>query len=120
MIKTIINKEVSYYLEKQSSPQKEICLELRKIILKLYPKMKEEMKWGAIVYDDGRYYIGVVKYGVNLGFAVGGLDKEEIKQFEGNGKTMRHIKIKTLSDINKSKLTRLIKMVHDKAVCKPC
>ncbi len=82
--------------------------------------MKEEMKWGAIVYDGGRYYIGVVKYGVNLGFAVGGLTKGEIDQFEGNGKTMRHIKIKTLSDIDGRKLGKLIEMVHEKVICKPC
>jgi hypothetical protein len=115
-----MDKKIADYINKQKSPNKEICFELRKIILKLYPKIKEEMKWGAIVYDGGRYYIGVVKYGVNLGFAVGGLNKEEIKQFEGNGKTMRHIKIETLSDLDEPRLTRLIKLVHDKAVCKPC
>ncbi len=115
-----MDDQVKKYIDKQTSPQKEICLELRKIIFKLYPTIKEEMKWGAIVYDEGRYYIGVVKYGVNLGFAVGGLDKEEIKQFKGSGKTMRHIKIETLSDIDESKLIGLIKLVYDKAVCKPC
>ncbi len=115
-----MDKKIADYIDKQKSPQKEICLELRKILLKLYPKMKEEMKWGAIVYGGGRYYIGVVKYGVNLGFAVGGLGKEEIKQFEGSGKTMRHIKVETLSDIDEAKLTGLIKMVYDKVVCKPC
>ncbi len=108
------------YIDKQKSPQKEICLALRKILLKVFPKMKEEMKWGAIVYDGGRYYIGVVKYGVNLGFAVNGLDKDEIKQFEGNGKTMRHIKVEKLDDIDEKKLVGLIKLVHKKVVCKPC
>lgn len=115
-----MDKKITVYINKQKPPQKEICLELRRIILKLYPKIKEEMKWGAIVYDGGRYYIGIVKYGVNLGFAVGGLDKEEIKQFEGNGKTMRHIKIEKLSDIDETKISKLIKMVREKAVCKPC
>lgn len=115
-----MDKEVSDYINKQKSPNKEICLALRKIILKTLPEVKEEMKWGAIVYDGGRYYVGVVKYGVNLGFAVGGLNKEKIEEFEGNGKTMRHIKIETLSDIDEPRLTRLIKLVQDKAVCKPC
>lgn len=101
-----MDEKIADYINKQKSPQKEICLELRRILLKIYPKIKEEMKWGAIVYDGGRYYIGVVKYGVDLGFAVNGLDKDEIKQFEGNGKTMRHIKIEKLDDIDEKKNNR--------------
>lgn len=115
-----MDKKIADYINKQKSLNKEICLGLRRIILKLYPKIKEEMKWGAIVYDGGRYYIGVVKYGVNLGFAVGGLNKEEIGQFEGSGKTMRHIKIISPLDIDEQKLAKLIKMVHEKVICKPC
>ena len=115
-----IDEKVAGYINRQKPLQKEICLELRKIIFKAIPKIKEEMKWGAVVYDGGRYYIGVVKYGVNLGFAVGGLNKEEMGQFEGSGKTMRHIKIEFLSDINEQKLTGLIKMVYKKSSCKPC
>ncbi len=115
-----MDKKVAEYLGKQKSPQKEICFTLREILFKTLSEIKEEMKWGAIVYDDGKYYIGVVKYGVNLGFAVGGLDKDEIKQFEGNGKTMRHIKIEKVNDIDEDKIIRLIKLVHKKAICKPC
>jgi hypothetical protein len=81
------------------------------------PKTKEEMRWGALVYDGGRYYIGVVRYGVNLGFAIKGLNKEEVGQFEGGGKTMRHIKIKSLKDIDEKKLVGLIKLVKKKASC---
>jgi len=115
-----MDKKVADYIDKQKSPQKEICFELRKIFFKLYPETKEEMRWGAIVYDGGRYYIGVVKYGVNLGFAVGGLSKEEIGQFEGSGKTMRHIKIEKIEDIDEKKLVDLIKLVKKKVICKPC
>ena len=42
-----MNKEVDDYIEKQKSPQKEICQELRKIILKTFPDIKEEMKLGV-------------------------------------------------------------------------
>lgn len=109
-----MDKKITDYLNKQKPPQKEICLALRKIILKRLPKVKEEMKWGAIVYDGGRYYIGVVKYGVNLGFAINGLTKEEIGLFEGGGKTMRHIKIKNIKDIDEKRLVKLIKLVKIK------
>jgi hypothetical protein len=115
-----MNKEVAEYIGKQKSPQKEICLALRKILLKVLPKINEEIKWGAIVYDGGRYYIGVVRFGVNLGFAISGLSKNEIKKFEGRGKTMRHIKIEAVEDINENKIIGLIKLVHKKAACKTC
>lgn len=115
-----MDQKIAEYIKKQPSPQKEICLALRKILLKLYPKIKEEMKWGAIVYDNGRYYIGVVKYGVNFGFAIDGLCKKDIGKFEGNGKTMRHVKIETCKDIDEKKLIELIELVKKKASCKGC
>jgi len=120
MERKITDQKITDYINKQKSPQKEICLKLRKILLKVFPKIREEMKWGAMVYDGGRYYIGVVKYGVNFGFAVSGLSKEEVKRFEGGGKAMRHIKIKALNDINEKKMIEVIRLVAKKAVCKPC
>jgi hypothetical protein len=109
--------EVEEYINKRKSPAKEICRRLRRIILKTLPDVKEEMKWGAIVYGSGKFYIGAVKYGVNLGFAIKGLSKEEIGFFEGTGKTMRHVKILSVDEIDENRLIRLIKMVEKKAVC---
>jgi hypothetical protein len=48
------------------------------------------------------------------------LNEEEISLLEGGGKTMRHIKIPTLENIDEKKLVKLIKMVDKKAICKPC
>jgi len=115
-----MDQKIIDYINKQKSPQKEICLALRKILFKIFPKIKEEMKWGAMVYDGGRYYIGVVRYGVNFGFAISGLGKKEVSLFEGSGQTMRHIKIEELKDIDEKKMIKLIKLVYEKAACKPC
>jgi len=112
-----MDKKVEEYISKQKSPQKEIVEKLRKIILKTIPKAKEEMKWGAIVYAGGKFYVGVVKYGVNLGFAIKGLLKEEINEFEGSGRAMRHIKILSTEDIDQKKLIKLIMLVSKKATC---
>ena len=116
----MMNSKVDEYIDKQKYPQKEICLALREILFKVFPKIKEEIKWGAMVYDGGRYYIGVVRYGVNFGFAISGLTKEEIEKFDGRGKTMRNIKIEELKDIDEKKMIELIKLVHKKTVCKSC
>ncbi len=115
-----MDKKVAEYFDKQKPEQKEICLALREILLGVYPEIKEEMRWGAAVYDGGRYYLGVVKYGVNFGFAVGGLSKEEVGRFEGSGKTMRHIKINSPEEIKKEELIELIKLVKTKVKCQPC
>jgi hypothetical protein len=40
--------------------------------------------------------------------------------FEGTGKTMRHIKIPTLDDLDKKMLVKMIKLVDKKTVCKQC
>ncbi|MFC2159906.1 DUF5655 domain-containing protein, partial [Actinomycetota bacterium] len=72
------------------------------------------------VFADGKFYIGSFKNSVNLGFSINGLNNQEIALFEGSGKTMRHIKIKTLQEIDEEKLVKLIKLVNKKAVCESC
>ena len=59
---------VDEYIEKQKSPQKEICQKLRQIILNSYPDILEEMKYGVPYYGD-KYYIVALKTHVNLGFS---------------------------------------------------
>jgi hypothetical protein len=112
-----MNKEVGKYIEKQKSPQKEILKKLRKIILKTIPKINEEMRMGVPCYGYtkkdpcGKYYIVALKDHVNLGFSLKGLTKKEIELFEGNGKTMKHIKIFSLKDIDEKRIVKLLKMV---------
>jgi len=105
-----MNKEVDDYIEKQKSPQKEICNKLRKIILETFPDIKEEMKLGVPWYE-GKYYIVALKDHVNLGFSLKGLSEKEVKSFEGGGKTMRHIKIRSLNEIDEEKIAELLKVI---------
>jgi hypothetical protein len=76
--------------------------------------------WGVITFADGKFYVAAMRNRVHVGFVVTGLSYEEIGLFEGNGKTMRHIKVPTIESINKESLVKLIKMVDKKAICKPC
>jgi len=113
-----MNKEVNEYVEKQLSPQKEICKKLRKIVLKTLPKIDEKMKIGAVWY--GKYYIVGLKDSVNLGFSVEGLQKRDRDNFKGTGKFMRHLKFKELKEIDEKKIIRLLKLVDKKAECGSC
>jgi len=115
-----MNKKVDEYIEKQKSPQKEILREVRKVFQKTLPNCEEKMMWGVVTFSRGKFYIAAMKTRVHVGFAITGLNKEEISLFEGGGKTMRHIKIPTLGDIDEKTLVKLIKLVDKKAICKSC
>ncbi|PIY97166.1 MAG: hypothetical protein COY66_00980 [Candidatus Kerfeldbacteria bacterium CG_4_10_14_0_8_um_filter_42_10] len=112
-----MNNEIHNYIQKQKSPQKDICRRLRRLIFKTIPGVKEEMKWGVPVFAGGKFYIGALKKQVNLGFSVKGLAKKEAALFEGGGKLMRHIKIGTLKDIDEKRIVKLLKMVNKKSKC---
>jgi hypothetical protein len=114
-----MDEEVEKYINKQQAPQKEILKKVRNLILESLTDCDEKAAWGVAVFRGGKFYIAALKNKVHIGFAINGLSKEEISQFEGSGKTMRHIKIHSLSDIDETKLVKLIKMVDKKAVCYP-
>lgn len=115
-----MSKEADLYIEKQKSPQKEILQRIRKIFHETLPNCEEKMTWGVVTFASGKFYIAAMRDRVHIGFAINGLSKEEISMFEGNGKTMRHIKIPTVESIDEKRLARIIELVYKKASCKPC
>ena len=115
-----MDEQVHEYIEKQKSPQKEIIQKVRKIFQKTLPSFEEEMRWGVVTYSEGKFYVAAMKNRVHVGFAITGLNKDEISLFEGSGKTMRHIKIPALENIDEKELVKFIEMVDKKAICKPC
>jgi hypothetical protein len=48
---------------------------------------------------------------VNLGFSVAGLSAEELQPFAGSGKTMKHLAIRTLDDIDEAHVAHLLQLV---------
>ena len=110
-----MSREVDDYIERQKSPQKEICQRLRNIILETFPNIVEEMKLGVPWYE-GKYYIVALKNYVNLGFSLKGLSSKEIGLFEGGGKTMKHVKIPSLEEIDEEKIVELLKVVKERSI----
>ena len=109
-----MNKQVDEYIEKQESPQREICKRLREIVLKTLPNIEDEMKWGVPSYAEGAFYIVALKDHVNLGFSMRGLSKDEQERFEGSGKTMKTIRVSSIKEINEDQLVELLRLVHEK------
>ena len=114
-----MDKKIEEYIDKQPSPQKEIILKVRDIFTKTLRNYNEKFAWGVMVYAGGKFYITAMKNRVHIGFAITGLNKEEIDMFEGSGKTMRHIKIHSLQEIKEERLVKMINMVNKKATCPP-
>ena len=114
-----MDKKVEEYIDKQPLLQKEIILKVREIFIKTLPNCNEGFAWGVIVYASGKFYIAAMKNRVHVGFAITGLSKEEIDMFEGSGKTMRHIKIFSVDDVQEACLVKMIDMVNKKASCPP-
>lgn len=119
MVAEIMDKQVTEYIEKQESPQKEILQSIRRIFHEILVSPEEKMRWGTPTFADGKFYIVALKNHVNVGFAITGLNKDEIEFFEGTGKTMRHIKIVSLEEVDE-KIVYLIELVDKKAICNEC
>jgi hypothetical protein len=109
-----MDSTVDEYIENQKSPQKEICMMVRQIIFKTFPNIKEQMKWGVPSYDDGKYYFVALNTHINMGFSLKGLSKEEISLLKGGGKTMKHIELHSVKEIEEKKIVTLLRMVKDK------
>ena len=108
-----MDAQVEQYVERQSSPLKEIVGRLRKIIMTTFPDVKEEMKMGVPWYE-GKLYVAALKDHVNLGFCLKGLSQKEKSLLEGSGRTMRHVKIHSLKDIDEKKIEKLLIMVRER------
>ena len=110
-----MNEKIDEYIEKQRSPQKEICSKLREIILKTFPEINEEMKWGVPAYGvdekGAKYYFVSLKDKVNLGFSIKGLSLDQRKLFDGTGKETGHIKIRSVEEIDEERIIELLKMI---------
>ncbi len=105
------NTDVNSYIENAPEEQKEILLQLRRLIEKSLPSVTEHFKWSQPVYETekGFCYLKSTKKHVNLGF----MNAEKIDDpeniLEGTGKSMRHIKIKKLDDIKEQVFMEMLK-----------
>jgi hypothetical protein len=106
--------DIQDYIKKQEPDKQKIINKLRKILKKTLPGIKEHMEYGVLCYEN-YYYIAALPKQVNFGFSIIGLTKEEVKLFEGTGKTMRHYKVHSLKTLDEKELIKRIKLVRKKA-----
>ena len=102
------NTEITNYIHKATNEQIPILEELRQLIHEVVPGSSEAIKWGFPVFakDKDYAYLRFSKKHITLGFY--NIDKIEDpdNKLEGNGNTLRHIKIRKKEDIDESLISK--------------
>ncbi|RKQ32662.1 DUF1801 domain-containing protein [Oceanobacillus halophilus] len=105
-------KEVDQFIFNLPDDIQELTNALREIILNASPDLVEEYKWSMPNYSNNGLvcYLQTAKKHVNLGFQKGNEleNKDTHNLLQGTGKTMRHVRIKKMEDIQPEALTSLI------------
>ena len=101
-----MNTQVTDYIAKATPEQKQIMELLRQLVHDSVPGVQEEFKWGRPVFRSSRdfAYLKTAKAYVTLGF----FQFEKLSgaegKLEGTGKDMRHIKLRTMQDVDRTQL----------------
>ena len=102
--------QVTEYIT-NSGNQQEILQTIRQLIHETVPQVTEEFKWGRPVFRASKdfAYFKTAKSYVTLGFFSFQKLHDPTNLLEGTGKDMRHIKLKTIKDIDRDLLAAWFK-----------
>ncbi len=85
---------------------------LRSLVLAAAPNLREVIKWGSPVYEGNKQvmWIKAQKKHLTFGFFRGSELAQADPQglLEGSGKSMRHLKIRTLEDTGRAAVRSLV------------
>lgn len=97
-----MNEQVTRYINEAPPKQQEIMEVLRQLVRATVPGVKEEFKWSRPVFrsDKDFAYLKTARAYVTLGFFKFEKLRDVHGRLEGTGKDMRHIKLKTVQDID--------------------
>jgi len=90
----------------------EILVSLRELLLKIAPNVREEIKYGGLVFlSDKRLFCGIFirKNHISVEFDRGAEMQDPDNSLEGGGTNRRHLKIFQKEDIKNKKVEYYIK-----------
>lgn len=101
-----MNEKVSQYIQQAPPGQQRIMETIRNLLHAHVPGLVEDFKWNRPVYAAGKEfaYLKTAKSYVTLGFDNGASLDDPERMLEGEGKNMRHIKIRNAEEINEQQL----------------
>ena len=89
----------------------QILIKLREIVFEHYPEVEEKIMYGGIIFSFKEDFGGVFFYQhhVSFEFSLGYKFEDAQKLLEGKGKYRRHLKLKTIEDIETKKVDCFVK-----------
>ena len=107
------NSKITDYIENATPEHFEILSTLRKLIHNTIAGVSEEIKWGFPVFAKEKdfAYMRFSKKHITLGFY--NIEKlvDPDNLLEGDGNTLKHIKIKSLDNINANLIAKWLQQV---------
>ena len=108
------NEGVQIFLEEfmmVDSEKFEILQNLRKIVFANYPKVNERIMYGGVMFslEDDFGGLFVRKNHISFEFTSGAYMNDPHKFLEGTGKHRRHLKIRSLADIEDKNVEFFVK-----------
>ena len=105
------NSVIEGYVRRLDSRDREIVRGLAALIQKAAPHASVSIKWGIPWWQLDGLLCTVYRTGdhVNFGFSRGTELADPDGLLEGDGKLMRHIKLRDVKEIRKAKFTSLVK-----------
>ena len=103
-------KSVEAILEELDPKKRAVAERLRSLVKETLPGIVETVKWGNMTYVlNGENLTWIIAYRdhLDLGFFMGARLKSQ--RLEGTGKGLRHVKVRTLADIDRGEFARLLK-----------
>ncbi len=89
----------------------QILIKLREIVFGHYPKVEEKIMYGGIIFSIKEDFGGVFAYQnhVSFEFSQGFKFEDTEKLLEGKGKYRRHLKFKSIEDVDTKKVDYFVK-----------
>ena len=100
------------YLADQPPQNRAIIKALRAFVMRTAPKLEETVKWGNGCWVKGKVPISYVYSApdyVQFGFVRGSSLKDPQKLLEGEGQYVRHIKVHSAADIDRTAFAALLR-----------
>lgn len=110
-----MNKQVTDYILKAPSEQQRIMETIRQLIHESVPDVNEDFKWNRPVFKVNKdfAYLKLAKSYVTLGFFNFEKLNDSQNRLEGTGKEMRHVKVKSMDDIDKKLFNKWFRTVAE-------
>lgn len=105
-----MNQDVTRYIKNTAENHQNILSKLRKLILSEAPKATEQFKWSRPVYalEKDFCYLQNTKKHVTFGFPDYHKISTNTYLIEGTGKSMRHVKLTQVKDIDDFKIKQML------------